>query len=54
MEVVIKPRNKYTSNALRRAAPQVDLSKKLKSLTMSMINMGSGVRLFNANPDGVS
>ena len=39
MEVVIKPRNNFTSNALKRAVPQVDLKKKKLSLTMSMMSI---------------
>ena len=42
MEVVIKPRNRYTSNALRQAVPAVDLRKKRESLTMSIMNMSLG------------
>jgi len=42
VEVVIKPRNNYSSNALRRAVPRTDLNKKRESLSMSMINIGTG------------
>ena len=44
VDVIIKPRNNYSSNALKRAVPAIDLRKKKESLTMSMINMGSGGR----------
>lgn len=63
VDVIIKPRNNFSSNALRRAVPAVDLRKKKESLTMSMISMGSNgrsqSRLFmsssnvaNGNEDG--
>ena len=44
VEVVIKPRNNYSSNALRHAVPRTDLNKKRESLSMSMINMRSSGR----------
>ena len=53
MEVVIKPRNLFTSSALRRAVPQTDIKKKRESLTMSMINIynSGSIRLFQPNND---
>jgi hypothetical protein len=52
VDMVIKPRNNYSSNALRRAVPRTDLNKKRESLSMSLINMGAGgrsaSRLFNS------
>lgn len=57
VDEVYKPRNTFSSNALRRAVPQTDLQKKKASLSMSMINMGAsgrlGSRMFsNSNLDG--
>ncbi len=54
VEVVIKPRNNYSSNALRHAVPRTDLNKKRESLSMSMISMGRSLsfsqsRSFNSN-----
>lgn len=43
-DVVIKPRNSFSSNALRRAVPQTDLRKKRESLSMSLINMSKSGR----------
>ena len=50
MEVVIKPRNNFTSNALKRAVPHCDLKKKKQSLTMNSINLkaSNSVRLFSS------
>ena len=58
VEIVKKPRNNYSNSALRRVVPQTDLKKKKESLTMSMINMGSGgrsqSRLFNSSSNVVN
>ena len=43
-DVVIKPRNNFSNSALRCVVPQTDLKKKKESLSMSLINMGSGGR----------
>ena len=50
MEVVIKPRNNFTSNALKKAVPYCDLKRKKQSLTMSSINIkaSNSVRLFSS------
>ena len=50
MEVVIKPRNNFTSNALKKAVPHCDLKRKKQSLTMSSINIkaSNSVRLFSS------
>ena len=44
VEVVIKPRNNFSSTALRRVVPHTDLKKKKESLSLSLINMGSSGR----------
>ena len=43
-DVIFKPRNNFSNSALRRVAPATDLKKKKESLSMSMINLGSGGR----------
>ena len=54
MEVIVKPRNTFTSNALKRAVPGTDIKKLKMSLTMSMmtIKSTSGVSLFSENSQG--
>ena len=49
MEVVIKPRNNFTSNALKKAVPHCDLKKRKQSLTMNSISMkaSNSVGLFS-------
>jgi len=43
-DVVIKPRNNYSSSALQLVVPKTDLRKKKESLSMSLINIGSSGR----------
>jgi hypothetical protein len=39
VELITKPRNNFSSNALRQVVPGVNLKKKRESLTMSMISL---------------
>jgi hypothetical protein len=48
IDVVNKPRNKFTANVLRRAIPHINIQDKIGTISMNKLNVLSCLRLGNS------
>ncbi len=44
LDIIKKPRTNYSKNVLRMAVPNVDVAKKIESISMSKIKMNTMLR----------
>lgn len=49
MEIIQKPRTTFSSNALRRAIPKMNIKEKINSISMNKLNVLSALRLGGSN-----